>query len=345
MIPDRDLLRVVHETFYHSDEEVWRLESRHFELSWDFRLVSLEAPSPQVGIDVLLGAFVPLFRAFRAMPFGLEVIKPLIQATMERLVPEAHTRLISISREMNGRRSRTGRLVAVPEHHVVRNFAVQGEVARQHMDRLEAAFREAREMGGRVDLTAAVVRPEDRDGLFINPDVFDPGRRMDWRGRLVPPAPRTNAFRDHARALEEALFADFMIRARPRQPYYSPTSYPPEVMARAKETLLMCLTPAQKLEFELDGTFTVISQIGAKFRILQKASYNVEDSDYLYCCVPANPCPVYDMMLASKCWLEADFHRFMKVANRHPKRDDRMLIIDDYRPQMNPVLHGRILHY
>lgn len=69
-------------------------------------------------------------------------------------------------------------------------------------------------------------------------------------------------------------------------------------------------------------------------------NFNVEDDEWYYCCVPANSrCPIYDRMLASKLWLEADYEEFMRVANRHHKRTDRTELSAEGRRAATMIQH------
>lgn len=126
--------------------------------------------------------------------------------------------------------------------------------------------------------------------------------------------------------------------ARGRQPRPARDARPdgrdPNVVAR--ELLVDCLTPAQRVQFERDGTFNVqVSEgqyAGRNFEVTQQHSMGVyalnprgTRTGVTFCIVPdgsdAEYPPVYDHMLAEKLLLESDPATFFRIAIRHGRND------------------------
>jgi hypothetical protein len=94
---------------------------------------------------------------------------------------------------------------------------------------------------------------------------------------------------------------------------------------KARELLLMCLTPEQKAEFAQHHYFTVNVDHRLRkwpkgeFRIRKASAYNVEHvrSDAKFCIVAAEKVPIYDQLLTQKLLLEQEPLRFFETANHH----------------------------
>ena len=313
-VSDHDLLQVIMEYDMACDEVDLRLYSRHFQ-EWrgGIKFRPSEAPPEQEAINITLAAFGPLFRAYANMPFGVGVLTPLLAATMDRLLPELYRRLIETNSYYRG----TGRRL-VRAHPEIHNAFIQGTVARQHMDRVEAAFRSARESGDLVSLEhGRVVRRPAEPEVFLDPSDFRRGlanttqifrQAVVARERLAGEVHAWIAD-DLQASLEHTLFFGDAPRVQ-RTPYR-------EAMGRARETLVHCLNEVQRAEFERSGSFSVAAQDGKIYKVIEEDNFNVIGPDgWRYCCVPAENLVVYDKMLASKLWLEAEFDRFMRVANK-----------------------------
>lgn len=93
---------------------------------------------------------------------------------------------------------------------------------------------------------------------------------------------------------------------------------------KAKDLLLMCLTPEQQAEFAKHHRFTIHVEHELKgfpkgeFRIAKGSAFNVTHvkSKEQFCLVARERVPVYDQMLTQKLLLENDPARFFKTANR-----------------------------
>lgn len=329
MIEDRDILEVTMEENLHSEEHLLRFHSRRFDYRGTIRFTAMETPPHEPAVRMAVAAVGPLFRAYAAMPFANNILKPLLVATMDRLLPELYR---SIRRELHPRILRPGRRL-FEGRLPVENYLVQGEVARQHMDRLEAAFRHVREAqdGSLVSLDRGeVVRPRPEPELFLDPEAFDPAFRRD-RLRTAEEIRRRgqHALRNTDIPAHYHVVADDLVQAIEADIFGgifaapSSRSFSREAVERSRETLVHCLNDVQRAEFERTQCFSVVAQNGRIYKVKPMAAYNVEDSEYEYCCVPATPCPLYDKMLASKLWLEAQFEEFMATANRSPRRGGR----------------------
>jgi hypothetical protein len=97
-----------------------------------------------------------------------------------------------------------------------------------------------------------------------------------------------------------------------------------EAENKARSLLVMCLTPAQREEFDREQSFTLTVDhkvsgfpTGA-FRIRKGSAFNVEhvESGETFCVVAQEKVPVYDQMLTQKLLLEQEPERFFKTANR-----------------------------
>lgn len=298
---DRDILRVEMEERVYDDTHNLRLYSRHFDYRGSIAFTSREAPPAQPAVNMAMAAFGPLFQAYARMPFPKHIVQPLLQATMDQLLPELHR---AIRRTLH---------------------------PRIHMDRVEAAFRRARQVdnGSLVSLARGeVVPPRPEPEFFLDPEAFDPGFRRNSVRTATEIRERSRhalVFDDIVNQVPAREDLDAYLRRDMEQVLMYGTftgrrSFDREAVERARETLIHCLNPVQRAEFERTNSFTVVAQDNRMYKVLPEDVYNVEDEYYRYCCVPAEPCPVYDKMLASKLWLEAQFTDFMATANKSPKR-------------------------
>ncbi len=98
-------------------------------------------------------------------------------------------------------------------------------------------------------------------------------------------------------------------------------------LKRSKEMLVQCLSETQRQQFT-EEYFDVVGSDSRKYRILAKNSYNVVElaTGTLFCAVPAQPCPVYDKMMASKLWLETNAEEFRRVANKKSEGSNRLMM-------------------
>lgn len=293
-----------------TDQCVLRLLSRHFDLRFAMAFRREEAPPAEEATNIVLAAFGPLFRAYAAMPFDISITGPLLRATLDQLMPHMQRRLVEIGSYYSPwARRRDRRVLVADTNPPIRDAVLRGEIARIHMDRIEAAFGRAQEEGGRVNITTGRHVPDA--GPFFTLDDFP---RM--RERMVRPnAIRRMAHQQTLDVERDLLFGDFNLR-------------PSAADATARETLIHLLNDVQRAEFERTEAFTVAAQDGKMYRVVKQKSFNVRSLDGIweYCAVPANhECPVYDYMIASKLWLEADFERFMRIAN-HFHRPTRRIV-------------------
>lgn len=324
MVRDEDLLVVESLEELLTDSVRFRLFSRHFDwsgtLSFTHTELAVHGEISELEIrNLLLGAFQQLFRAYASMPFSERILKPLLAATMDRLLPEMHHRIMQAAGYYGGRRR--NRRLLVPDRNPPIETMLRGEHARRHLDQLEAAFDAAWAAGGLVDITNAVVQEQNTEP-FLDPRDFERQRQYQgWFTGTPRPVRRTateERIRRQEREIEAALFYGQGART-------GRWGWPDEVLQRARETLVHCLSPVQRAEFERSNQFTVAAQNGRLFVVKAAESFNVEDHDYVYCCVPAEHVCVYDKMLASKLWLEAEFERFMRVANKRHKCTGRYI--------------------
>lgn len=113
---------------------------------------------------------------------------------------------------------------------------------------------------------------------------------------------------------------------------------------KARQLLVMCLTPEQIAEFNEKQSFTLTVDhkvsgfpTGA-FRIKKGSAFNVEhiESGETFCVVSQEKVPVYDQMLTQKLLLENEPERFFKTANRSGggMQGWQNEIINDYMRQM-----------
>lgn len=324
---DADVLQIEMQERLDTDEVILGIYSRYFDYRGSIRFTYIEAPPERPAVEMAMAALGPLFRAYVAMPFSNRILKPLLVATMDQLLPELHR---AIREQLHPMVLRPGRRRLVPDRNPpIQNFLIQGEVAQRHMDRIEAAFRQAREAddGRLVSLDRGeTVQPPREPDVFFPADFFRTGPNRNSFPAVViadddltihthTDDQRRNVAQIFAQAMEIEQTLLYGTGAR-----LGPTGFSREAIERSRETLVHCLSPVQRAEFERTGSFTTVGQDGRLYKILQLEAYNVEDEDYEYCCVPSSPCPIFDKMLASKLWIEAQLHEFMQIANKHPKR-------------------------
>lgn len=95
-------------------------------------------------------------------------------------------------------------------------------------------------------------------------------------------------------------------------------------IARARDTLVSCLNPAQLEQFNATGEFDVVMSRTqgwprGRYRIRQRRTYtvlHVETGDEYCAVIEDASCPVFDQMLAMKLLLEIEPARFFATANR-----------------------------
>lgn len=305
MVDNSDILQVAVSEDLYTDTIKVGLFSRYFDYRGGLSFTRMEPPPPAAEtINITMAAFGQLFHAYADMPFSKAIVKPLLVATMDRLLPELYRRLVTASGYYYNRRARL-----VPARPQVENFIVQGEHARIAMDQLEAAFA-ARQPGELVSLAQREVVPDpNRD-----PEVFIPPGFFRTNTTAAQVRTRQQTIVDEFRREMEGDFFGFGARTG---------GWSDEVLARAKETLIRCLSDVQRAEFARTESFTVAAANGRMFVVMKKESYNVKDFDgsWEYCCVPGEQVCIYDKMLASKLWLEAEYERFMRIANRRNCQD------------------------
>lgn len=311
MVDNSDLLQVAITQDDCTDSTKLGIYSRYFDYRGGLSFSRMEPPPPDAETcNITLAAFSHLFRAYAEMPFSRTITKPLLVATMDRLLPELYRRLMEASRYYRSR----PRLV--PAHPIIENAVIQGEQGRILMDQLEAAFA-ARQPGELVSLDArrAIPDPNDNGDLFFPPDYFRLGNRIHTvTGRTAT----------ETRVRQQTTIAEF--RREMEGNFFGfgthVGGWSDEVLARARETLIHCLSDVQRAEFARTESFTVAAANGRMFVVMKKESYNVKDLDgsWEYCCVPGEQVCIYDKMLASKLWLEADYDTFMRVANKINRR-------------------------
>lgn len=95
-------------------------------------------------------------------------------------------------------------------------------------------------------------------------------------------------------------------------------------IARARDTLVSCLNPAQLEQFNATGEFDVVMSRTqgwprGRYRIRQRRTFtvlHVETGDEYCAVIDDASCPVFDQMLAMKLLLEIEPARFFATANR-----------------------------
>lgn len=302
-----------------TDEMFLQLRSRFFDLRWTMSWSTLRAPPQLPAVNMVTAVFGPLFRAFYDLPFSKDVTRPLLSATMDNLLPRLHARLEELGNFYI--RSTTGRLIRDPNPPVT-NFLVQGEMARQHMDAVEETFRRAAEDPTIQPSFTGIPRRRPHE-----PEVFLEDLADMRPGRIIRTATEQR-IRDEANYSQIHRHAFGIVEEFERAIFYGEgaRSVDRQAVARSRETLLTFLTDVQKAEFERTQSFTVVAQDGQMYKVLQAKTFNVRRGDWEYCAVPKDQSsPVFDYMLASKCWLEAEFSEFMQVANRRNLRTGNLI--------------------